>query len=71
MKSLKDKEYDFLLLMVISIFVLFGVNRLFNAWIQEGQWVFAGDDLGSVTAYRNNTAMEYIFSLGEIGRAHV
>ncbi len=64
MKSLKDKEYDFLLLMVISIFVLFGVNRLFNAWIQEGQWVFAGDDLGSVTAYRNNTAMEYIFSLG-------
>lgn len=64
MRNWKEKEYNFLLLTAVSILVLFGANRLFNAWIQEGQWVFAGDDLGSVTAYLNNTATEYIFSIG-------
>ncbi|MDE7310790.1 MAG: hypothetical protein K2N87_04080 [Eubacterium sp.] len=64
MRKWKEKEYNFLLLTGVSMLVLFGANRLFNAWIHEGQWVFAGDDLGSVTAYLNNTAMEYIFSIG-------
>ena len=60
----KENRINVCLMLIISIFVLFGTNILFNRWICAGNRVFYRDDLGSVNTFLKRSAGEFIFSTG-------